>query len=73
MVNYSILKDEDEQVFEYLKSKWNLALKYSRFRDIFKENLIGPDMDLDQFFTDKTLISQALALQDKLKGYLLAD
>lgn len=73
VVNYSMLKDEDEQVFEFLKSKWDLALKYSRFRDIFKENLIGPDIDLNQFITDKALVSQAVALQDKLKGYMLAD
>ncbi|HEY9195227.1 MAG TPA: hypothetical protein VIM77_03150, partial [Mucilaginibacter sp.] len=73
VVNYSMLKDGDEQVFEYLKNKWNLALKYSRFKDIFKENLIGPDIDLNQFITDKTLVSQAIALQDKLKGYMLTD
>jgi hypothetical protein len=73
VVNYSMLKDEDTQVFEYLKNKWNLALKYSRFRDIFKENLIGPDVGFERYVRDKTLINQAIVLQDKLKGYMLTD
>jgi hypothetical protein len=73
VLNYSMLKEEDEQVFEYLKSKWNLALKYSRFRDIFKEHLIGPDVSFEQYITDKNLITQAIALQGKLKGYMQTD
>jgi hypothetical protein len=68
-----MLKDEDEQVFEYLKDKWNLALKYSRFKDIFKENLIGPDVAFEQYINDKTLITQAIKLQAKLKEYMLTD
>ncbi|UOE48045.1 sulfotransferase [Mucilaginibacter sp. SMC90] len=73
VVNYSMLKNEDAQVFEYLRDKWNLALKYSRFKDIFKENLIGPDVAFEQYIKDKTLIAQAVALQDELKGYMLTD
>ncbi|MET3503038.1 hypothetical protein ABIC45_004675 [Mucilaginibacter rubeus] len=73
VVNYSMLKDEDEQVFEYLKDKWNLALKYSRFKDIFKENLIGPDVAFEQYINDKTLITQAIKLQAGLKEYMLTD
>jgi hypothetical protein len=73
VLNYSMLKEEDEQVFEYLKSKWNLALKYSRFRDIFKEHLIGPDVSFEQYIKDKNLITQAIALQGKLKAYMQTD
>jgi len=73
VVNYSMLIEEDEQVFEYLKSKWNLALKYSRFRDIFKEHLIGPDVGFEQYITDKNLITRAVVLQHKLRAYMLTD
>jgi hypothetical protein len=73
VVNYSMLQQEDTQVFEYLKNKWNLALRYSKFKDIFKEHLIGQDVPLEQYISDNKLIAQALVLQAELKQYMLCD
>jgi hypothetical protein len=71
VVNYSMLNAEDAQVFAYLKNKWNFSLKYFRFKDIFKENLIGEDVDIDSYITDKSLIETANKLQDELMAYIL--
>lgn len=71
VISYSMLKEHDEPVFDQLKNKWNFTLSYSRFKDVFKEHLIGPDVDIERYIDDKEMIEQAKLLQDRLKGYLL--
>lgn len=70
VVNYDMLSKEDTCVFGHLQNKWNFSLTYSKFKDVFKENLIGQDIDIDPYITDKSLLSQAKQLQDELMGYM---
>ncbi|HEY9195809.1 MAG TPA: sulfotransferase [Mucilaginibacter sp.] len=70
VVNYSMLIDKDILVFSHLKNQWNFNLKYFSFRKVFKENLIGPDLDITPYINDQSLIETARQLQDELKGYM---
>ena len=53
-----------------MKNNWNLNLKYFRFKDVFKEGMIGEDVDIAPYIADKTLIESAEQLQDELKKYM---
>jgi hypothetical protein len=70
VVNYAMLSKEDTRVFWHLKNKWNFSLTYSRFKDVFKENLIGQDIDIAPYIINKSLLSQAKQLQDELMAYM---
>ncbi|WP_439696376.1 sulfotransferase [Mucilaginibacter sp. AW1-7] len=70
VVNYNMLSEEDTRVFGHLQNKWNFSLTYSKFKDVFKENLIGQDIDIDPYITNKALLNQAKQLQDELMGYM---
>ncbi len=70
VVNYTMLCNQDTLVFDHLKSKWNFALNYTRFKDIFKDSLIGQDLDIDPYIADKSLLTHAQQLQDELLGYM---
>jgi hypothetical protein len=53
----------------YLENNWNFSLKYFRFKDVFKENQIGEDLDIDMhYITDRALIETANRVQDELKS-----
>jgi hypothetical protein len=71
VVSYTMLTEKDKSVFSHLKDNWGFALNYSRFKDVFKENLIGKDLDIDPYITDKSLLTQAEALQEELKSYVM--
>ena len=70
VINYSMLNDADKGLFKHLENDWNFSLKYFSFKDVFKEDQIGEDIDIDHYITDKSLIEAAKHLQDELKGYL---
>ena len=71
VVNYSMLNKEDANVFAHLKNNWNFSLKYFRFKDVFKEGMIGKDVDIEPYIADKSLITTAKQLQAELKGYMI--
>lgn len=71
VVNYSMLNKEDARVFAHLQNNWNFSLKYFRFQDVFKESLMGKDIDIDGYITDKSLIATAKQLQNELNGYMM--
>jgi hypothetical protein len=66
-----MLNKEDASVFAHLQNNWNFSLKYFRFQDIFKEGLMGKDIDIDGYITDKSLIATAKQLQNELNGYMM--
>jgi hypothetical protein len=70
VINYSMLNEADARLFKHLKINWNFSLKYFSFKDVFKEDQIGQDIDIDQYITDKSVIESAKQLQDELKGYM---
>lgn len=70
VVNYSMLSLEDTEVFSHLQNNWGFSLKYSRFKDVFNENLIGADIDIEPYVADKALLTTASQLQKELEVYM---
>ncbi|MEN0053432.1 MAG: sulfotransferase [Mucilaginibacter sp.] len=70
VINYSMLNDADTGLFKHLEKDWNFSLKYFSFKDVFKKDQIGEDIDIEHYITDKSVIETAKHLQDELKGYL---
>ena len=71
MLNYSMLKSNDESVCSYLNKRWNLSLKYFKFREVYKEKLISEQVDTDSYIFNKSLLSQADQLQKSLDKYMM--
>jgi hypothetical protein len=71
VVNYSMLNKADLPVFKYLQNQWDFSLKYFKFKDVFKENLMGEDLDIDPYIIDRRLVFKAKQLQDELMGYMI--
>ena len=72
VISYSMLNDADARLFKHLKINWNFSLKYFSFKDVFKEDQIGEDIDIDHYIIDKSVIESAKQLQNELKGYMRA-
>lgn len=70
VINYSLLENRDEQVFSFLTNKWNLALQYFSFRDVYNKNLISPPFNIDQFVCDTALLSKAKVIEENFKAYM---
>ncbi len=72
VVNYNMLNKEDLPVFRHLQNEWDFSLKYFKFKDVFKENLMGRDLDIDHYIIDRRLVVKAQQLQDELMEYMIA-
>jgi len=70
VINYSMLNEADTRLFKHLQSNWKFSLKYFSFKDVFKQDQIGEDIDIAHYITDKSVIESATQLQDELKGYM---
>lgn len=73
VINYNTLCQADTGLFSFLKNNWNFSLKYFRFKDIFKENQIGENINIEPYITDKALITHARQLQEELECYMQLD
>lgn len=71
VANYTMLIKEDAKVFSYLKDKWDFSMKYFMFKDVFKEGLIGEDLNIEPYIADNSLITKARQLQSELEAYTL--
>lgn len=71
VINYSMLAQADSRLFTYLETNWNFSLKYFSFKDIFKQDQIGEDINIDLYINDKDLIKSARQLQEELMSYML--
>ena len=72
VINYEMLKKDDQGIFSFLKTNWQFALNYFRFSDVYKENLLSKTFDLDSYIEDKQLISRANYITNNLMKYALA-
>jgi len=72
MINYSLLNESDDRVCSYLRDRWELSLKYAKFKDVFKEKLISTHVDTDSYIINKKLISRANQIQANLNNYMVA-
>ncbi|WP_158989848.1 sulfotransferase [Mucilaginibacter sp. L196] len=70
MINYSLLNTKDDHICSFLKTHWHLSLKYSRFKDIYKDKLISKPINTDAFILNKSLLSKANQLQTNLNTYM---
>jgi hypothetical protein len=58
-------------VCAFLKERWNLSLKYFKFKEVYKEKMINKHVDTDNYITNKSLLKQANHLQRSLNNYLV--
>lgn len=71
MLNYSMLKSNDANVCSFLNKRWNLSLKYFKFKDVYKEKMISEHVDTDSYIFNKSLLRQAHQLQKNLDNYMM--
>lgn len=71
MLNYSMLKSNDESVCSFINERWNFSLKYFRFNDIYNENMMSTHVDIDSYVSNKALINRATQLQKDLENYMI--
>ena len=70
VLNYDVLNKNDARVFDYLKEHWDLALQYFNFKEVYKEKLINDPIDTDSYISNKSLLTTARKLEDKLNAYI---
>jgi len=71
VLNYDALNKNDAGVCAFLKERWNLSLKYFKFKEVYKEKMINKHVDTDVYVSNKTLVKQANFLQNNLNNYLV--
>ena len=67
-VDYLSLLDDDKNIFNHLKNQWKFQLKYYDFKKIFKESLLSPGANIDQYIENKALLKKAANLEKELKN-----
>ena len=70
VLNYGVLNKNDARVCDYLKEHWDLALQYFNFKEVYKEKLINDPIDTDSYISNKSLLTTARKLEDKLNAYI---
>ena len=70
VVDYAMLQKKDKEVFSCLKTTWGFDLRYSAFRNVYKESLISRVADLSPYIKDQALIAEAKSVGDQLKKYI---
>jgi len=70
VVDYAMLQKKDREVFSCLKTTWGFDLRYSAFRNVYKESLISRVADLSPYIKDQALIAEAKSVGDQLKKYI---
>jgi hypothetical protein len=71
MLNYTMLKANDESVCAFLSKRWNLSLKYFKFKEVYKEKMISQHINPDEYVLNKSLIKKAISLQKELEDYMV--
>jgi len=71
MLNYAMLKSNDASVCSFLNKRWNLSLKYFKFKEVYKEKMISEHVDTDSYIFNKSLLKQATQLQKNLDNYIM--
>lgn len=71
MLNYTMLKSNDESVCSFLNKRWHLSLKYFKFKEVYKERMISEHVDTDSFVFNKSLLNKANSLQKNLNDYMV--
>ena len=69
-VHYKQLVYNDAEMFKKLTLDWHFSLHYSPFAAVFKKELLHRPSNIDKYVSDKALIEQAKAIEDRIV-YLL--
>jgi len=70
VINYSQLLENDSEVFSFLTGKWQFALNYFDFKDVYKQELMNKADDISDFVTDKVLLIKATYVLKRLGSYM---
>jgi hypothetical protein len=71
VLNYESLNKNDVGVCSFLNQRWNMSLKYFKFKEVYKEKMISKHVDTDSYVNNKSLLKQANHLQRSLNNYLV--
>ena len=66
IVAHAALPARDQVVFEYVCNNWGFQLEYHNFRQIYKEKLISPLLEIAPYVADHSLLTEAEQLQEQL-------
>jgi hypothetical protein len=69
LINYQDLIYNWRDTLTYLKEMWGFAINYVDYNSIFKNRLISKKMIVDDFITDKQLISKANKIFQELANH----
>lgn len=70
VINYELLLEKDEQVIDFLKTKWKFNLNYFDFGQVYKNSLMSAPHDMERFIQTKTLLVKAQYLQLRIGHYV---
>jgi hypothetical protein len=70
VINYLELKKKDEAIMAYLSSNWHFKLKYTRFLDIYNENLFSKAFSVERYIDEKQLVITAQNLYSHLNAFV---
>jgi len=71
VLNYEVLNKNDVRICSFLNQRWNMSLKYFKFKEVYKEKLMSKHVDTDSYVENKALLRQANQLQKRLNDYLV--
>lgn len=70
VVDYRLLFDESNNIFDILTKMWNFSLEYVHFNTVYKESLISSaGYNISSFLEDKNLMSKAEKLMAELETF----
>ncbi|MEP6748276.1 MAG: hypothetical protein ABJB86_11160, partial [Bacteroidota bacterium] len=67
VADYTILFDNDKNVFEHLAQDWGFSLNFFNFKNIYKNNMLHTAVNINKYIKDKSLISRAADIEASLK------
>jgi len=68
VTGHASLPAVDRHIFGYISDEWGFNLKYYDIRKIYKERLLGKVLNIDKYIQNKSLLTTARQLQEKLSA-----
>lgn len=67
VLNYNVLEKSDDEVFNFLTTKWSFSLTYINFRQIYKQSLMNSVKSIEALIKDKVLLNKADYIENRFK------
>ena len=70
VIDYDMLKTNDQLIFSHLKENWNFHLDYVDFKQIYKDKFISETENIELYVKNKELLSKAKILENDLRSFM---